>query len=241
MTLSKDALNDIQLLVFDLDGTLIDSKKDLALSVNAVREWKGMPRLPNETVASYVGQGVPTLIRRALANGAAGEVTEEAVQEATAFFLDYYRAHMLDNTIAYDGVREALEELNDRTLAVLTNKPVAFSRAILAGLKLADYFAFVYGGNSFEQKKPDPVGVIKLMSDTGASPRETVMVGDSDTDVLTGRNAGVWTCGVTYGLGSHTLGRVVPDVLVEDLRELPPLLNGRKQVQSPKSKVREQK
>ena len=232
MALSKDALNHIQLLVFDLDGTLIDSKEDLALSVNAVREWMGMPRLPNETVASYVGQGVPTLIRRALANGAAGEVTEEAVQEATAFFLDYYRAHMLDNTVAYDGVREALEELGGRKLAVLTNKPVAFSRAILAGLKLADYFAFVYGGNSFEQKKPDPVGVIKLMSDTGALPRETVMVGDSDTDVLTGRNAGVWTCGVTYGLGSHTLERVAPDVLVGDLRELPPLLDGQKQVES---------
>ena len=236
MTLSRDALNDIRLLVFDLDGTLIDSMKDLALSVNATREWMGLPRLPNETIASYVGQGVPTLIRRALANGAAGEVTEEAVQEATAFFLDYYRAHMLDNTVTYAGVREALEELKDRKLAVLTNKPVVFSRAILAGLKLADYFAFAYGGNSFEQKKPDPVGVIKLMSHTGALPRETVMVGDSDTDVLTGRNAGVWTCGVTYGLGSHTLEKVTPDMLVRDLRELPPLLNARRQVQ--KSKVK---
>jgi phosphoglycolate phosphatase len=241
MALSKDALNDIQLLVFDLDGTLIDSKEDLALSVNAMRDWMGLPRLPNETVASYVGQGVPTLIRRALANGAADEVTAEAVQKATAFFLDYYRGHMLDHTVAYDGVREALEELKDRKLAVLTNKPVVFSRAILAGLKLADYFAFVYGGNSFEQKKPDPVGVIKLMSDTGVGPRETVMVGDSETDVLTGRNAGVWTCGVTYGLGSHTLERTAPDVLVGDLRDLPPLLNGQKQVESRKSKVKEQK
>src|SRR5437899_6410293 len=241
MTTPKDLLNGIRLLVFDLDGTLIDSVKDLTLSVNAMREWTGLPRLPDETIASYVGQGVPALIRRALANGATGEVTEEAVQEGTAFFLDYYRAHMLDNTVTYDGVREALEELKDRRLAVLTNKPVAFSRAILAGLKLADYFAFVYGGNSFEQKKPDPVGVIKLMSDTGALPRETVMVGDSDTDVLTGRNAGVWTCGVTYGLGSHTLERTAPDVLVGDLRELPPLLNGQKQVESRKSKVKEQK
>src|SRR5207245_9162120 len=106
-----------------------------------------------------------------------------------------------------------------------------FSRAILAGLKLADYFAFVYGGNSFEQKKPDPVGVIKLMSDTGALPRETVMVGDSDTDVLTGRNAGVWTWGVTDGLGSLTLERVTPDMLARDLPELPTLLNSRTQVE----------
>src|SRR5207249_8602310 len=131
MTIPKDMPNDIRLLVFDLDGTLIDSKRDLSLSVNAMREWMGLLRLPDETIASYVGQGVPALIRRALANGGAGEVTEDAVQEATAFFLDYYRAHMLDNTVAYDGVREALEELKDRKLAVLTNKPVAFSRAIL--------------------------------------------------------------------------------------------------------------
>lgn len=227
MAIPREALCDIRLLVFDLDGTLVDSQKDLVLSVNATRAWMGLPGLPDETIVSYVGQGVTTLIRRALAGGATGEVSEEAVQKAMAFFLNYYRVHMLDHTVAYDGAQETLERLQDRKLAVLTNKPVAFSRSILAGLGLARYFPFVYGGDSFEKKKPDPVGVLKLMCDTGASPRQTIIIGDSDTDVLTGRNAGVWTCGVTYGIGSKTLDSAVPDVLVGDLREFRRLLDGR--------------
>jgi phosphoglycolate phosphatase len=125
-------------------------------------------------------------------------------------FLDYYREHMLDHTTLYPGVRGGLEQLGDRTLAVLTNKPVRFSREMLERLGLAPLFTAIYGGNSFPQKKPDPVGVEKLMADTGARERQTLMVGDSDTDVLTGRNAGVWTCGVTYGFGAHTLEETPP-------------------------------
>ena len=216
----------IRLVIFDLDGTLIDSKQDLAESVNAMREQMGLGSLPGEVVASYVGRGVSTLIRRALANGSAGEPTEETLQRATQFFLDYYWLHKLDHTVVYDGVREALDALRGWKLAVLTNKPVVFSRAILAGLGLADYFTFIYGGNSFAQKKPDPVGVVRLMDDTGTGARLTLIVGDSDTDILTGRNAGTWTCGVAYGLAPQTLESAPPDVLVDDLREIVALLSG---------------
>lgn len=214
----------IRLIVFDLDGTLIDSKQDLVMSVNAMREQMGLGRLPDEVVASYVGRGVSTLIRRALANGSTAEPTDDALQRATQFFLDYYWLHKLDHTALYDGVREALSALGERELAVLTNKPVVFSRAILSGLGLANCFTFIYGGNSFARKKPDPVGVVRLMRDTGNSARQTLMVGDSDTDVLTGRNAGTWTCGVTYGLAPQTLESSPPDVLVDDLREVVALL-----------------
>jgi phosphoglycolate phosphatase len=222
MTIPQQALTEIQLLVFDLDGTLVDSKTDLALSVNAMRGQMGLPPLAFDLIASYVGHGVTTLVRRALGE----QATEENVQNGLGLFLDYYRLHMLDNTVTYPGVREALEELKERKMAVLTNKPVDFSREMLARLGVAAYFSFIYGGNSFAQKKPDPVGVRKLMSDLAVSPQQTLIVGDSDTDVLTGRNAGVWTCGVTYGFGAHTLRAAPPDLLLDDLRDLPLLLNG---------------
>ena len=225
-SIPAEILQSIRLVIFDLDGTLIDSRRDLIDSVNAMRRRMNLEALPEEVIASYVGRGVATLIRRALANGSQGEVAHEAVDRANRFFLNYYWVHKLDHTVAYDGVRGALEALADRKLAVLTNKPVVFSRAILAGLGLTDYFCFVYGGNSFAEKKPDPCGILKLMSDTASCARQTMIVGDSDTDVLTGRNAGIWTCGVTYGLAPQTLVTTPPDVLLGDLRELPRLLNG---------------
>jgi len=218
-TKSRD-YSSIRLLVFDLDGTLIDSKDDLVHSVNAVRRRLGRDPLPEETVASYVGRGVVVLMRRALGEDA----SEAEVAQAVEFFLEYYRDHMLDHTVAYPGVREALEDLKPRSMAVLTNKPVKFSQAILAGLGLDRYFTQVYGGNSFAQKKPDPIGILTLMRDTGVEAERTMMVGDSDTDVLTGRNAGVWTCGVTYGLAPETFKTSPPDFVLDDMRELPKLL-----------------
>jgi phosphoglycolate phosphatase len=223
MTMSKPAMNDIQLLIFDLDGTLIDSKTDLVLSVNAMREQMGLVRLDTAVVVSYVGRGIATLIRRALGEGA----SHEEVERATTIFLDYYGHHLLDNTVPYPGVRQALDELRDQKMAVLTNKRVDFSREILKGLGLAQHFSWIYGDTSFPEKKPNPVGVLKLMSDTGTPARQTLIVGDSDTDVFTGRNAGIWTCGVTYGFGAHTLETVPPDLILNDLRDLLPLLNSR--------------
>jgi phosphoglycolate phosphatase len=216
----------VRLLVFDLDGTLVDSKQDLALSVNAMRVEMGLAPLPLDLITSYVGHGVTLLVCRALGTHA----TSENVEKGLAFFLAYYRDHMLDHTAPYPGVAEALEKLGDHKMAVLTNKPVNFSREMLTRLGFASYFAYIYGGNSFPQKKPDPIGLHKLMEDLQISARETLMVGDSDTDVLTGRNAGVWTCGVTYGFGAHTLQKVSPDLVIDDMRELPPLLNGHRRV-----------
>lgn len=215
--------SELRLLIFDLDGTLINSKTDLVASVNAMREQMGLARLDPQVVLSYVGQGVAALIRRAVGERAA----EDELARATVIFLDYYRRHLLDNTVPYPGVREALEDLQDRTMAVLTNKDIDLSREILSGLRLSHYFLGIYGDRSFRWRKPDPIGVIKLMQDAGASARQTMIIGDSDTDILTGRNAGVWTCGVTYGFGAQTLEAVPPDLLLGDLRELAELLNGR--------------
>ena len=222
------SLQDVRFLIFDLDGTLIDSKLDLALSVNHMCTAMGRPALDHDRIFSLVGHGAPVLARRAL-----GEpVTDEEVNQGVQIFLQYYWDHMLDNTATYPGVTEAIEALSEYSLAVLTNKPVNFSRAILHGLGLAGCFVEVYGGNSFEQKKPHPVGIFELLEQTGTGLRESMMVGDSDTDVLTGRNAGIWTCGVKYGFGSHTLEAAPPDFLLENLMELPTLLNGRHRPQS---------
>ncbi|MGA9644697.1 MAG: HAD hydrolase-like protein, partial [Candidatus Korobacteraceae bacterium] len=155
MTIERRTLPGIQLVVFDLDGTIADTKRDLALSVNAMREFLGLGPLPLEAVTSYVGHGVTVLIKRALGDQAA----DGDVEKGLRVFLDYYARHLLDNTVAFPGVSEALHELRSRKLAILTNKPTKFSREIVAGLGLARYFFEIYGGESFSLKKPDPIGI----------------------------------------------------------------------------------
>jgi phosphoglycolate phosphatase len=208
----------MNLVIFDLDGTLIDSSIDLANSVNATRAHLGLPPIENEVVYSYVGNGAPVLIRKALGP----EYSEKAVEDALQFFLGYYREHMLDNTVLYPGVREALDRFRAAgiPMAVLTNKPVRFSEAIVDGLGLTAHFIRVYGGNSFDFKKPHPVGVEKLMDESGARREETVMVGDSGVDVQTARNAKITACGVTWGFQPETFTAHPPDFLVDKPEEL---------------------
>jgi phosphoglycolate phosphatase len=208
----------VKLLIFDLDGTLIDSALDLALSVNATRRHMGLPELDLALINSYVGDGAPVLIRRVMGPDA----PEEIVQAALEFFLGFYRTHALEHTKLYPGVREPLEELYrlGKTLAVLTNKPVRISTDIIAALGLADMFCRVYGGNSFELKKPDPIGVTTLMSETGIGPTETMFVGDSHVDIQTARNAGVVACGVTWGFQTERMLAEQPDLVIDDMRQL---------------------
>ena len=210
----------IKLVIFDLDGTLIDSRLDLIHSVNAMLRQLDRPELPGDVVASYVGDGAPMLVRRAL-----GDPEDEKFFKAgLEFFLAYYREHKLDYTHVYPGIPEALERIRSngthRKMAVLSNKPVNPSRAIVEALGLADFFVNVYGGNSFDTKKPDPMGVNVLLKETGILPASAMIVGDSSIDMLTGRNAGIATCGVTYGFAPHTLCEAPPDVIVEGPQEL---------------------
>ncbi len=185
------------LFVFDLDGTLIDSKLDLALAVNAVRANAGMTPLAHETVYSYVGNGAPVLIRRSLGTDAPSNLIEEGLQ----FFYTYYREHMLDNTGLYPGVRDTLDKLLEqgKQMAVLTNKPVRFSEGIIEGLGLAGHFRRVYGGNSFESKKPDPEGLNLLMEELSVPRPQTLMVGDSAVDIRAALGAGVPSILVSFG------------------------------------------
>jgi phosphoglycolate phosphatase len=219
--MGSSAFLGVRVLVFDLDGTLIDSERDLANSVNATLRHMGRAQLSQEQIASYVGRGAPRLIEQALGP----EAKAEECQLGLEHFLAYYREHMLDHTVTYPGVREALAALEGVAMAVLTNKPVRFSQRIIEGLGLAKYFRFVYGGNSFETKKPDPAGMRTLLRDFQTEAKQVMLVGDSDVDVQTARNAGTWACGVTYGLGSKGLAACPPDLLLDSLTELPGYLD----------------
>jgi phosphoglycolate phosphatase len=226
-------VDSLKLLVFDLDGTLIDSAQDLCNCVNAALDHAGQEPLPDPLIAGFVGNGVPLLVRRSLAyrnDGNLDQVDETLMARTQAFFLDYYKQHLLDFTRAYEGVPEALAALRSlqrdlqagtpqagspRAMAVLTNKPVRPSKSICAGLGLADFFVRIYGGDSFKTKKPDPEGLRFLMAELGIRPEETVMIGDSKVDVQTARNAGTWSIGCAFGFGPQNLMETPPDILVD--------------------------
>jgi phosphoglycolate phosphatase len=220
-----------KLLIFDLDGTLVDSRDDLANSINAMLRHFHKNELPHEVIASYIGDGAPMLVRRSLGD----PDDENFVQDALLYFMAWYREHKLDHTYVYEGVMESLEAIRKSRdgqplkMAVLSNKPVGPSRAIVDALGLGQYFFQVYGGNSFHTKKPDPAGVQALLEEAGAFPEETIIIGDSNIDILTARNAGIYSVGVTYGLSPHTLIDAPPDVLIDHPNELALVLGAREQ------------
>jgi phosphoglycolate phosphatase len=208
----------LQLLIFDLDGTLIDSSRDLVISTNAMLRHLGRPEVDEKTVNSYVGDGAPKLVRRALGD----EPSDAEFDAAYAFFIRYYRAHSLENTDLYPGIREALDELRgpENLLAVLTNKPVKISYDILAGLNMADYFFRVYGGDSFPSKKPDPVGIETLLQEANVERESAVMIGDSSVDISTAKNAGVRALGVSWGFKPESLNDPPADLIIHESRQL---------------------
>ena len=210
----------VKALLFDLDGTLIDSKRDLVQSVNATLREMGRAELPEDLVASYVGSGAPILISRALGEAA----SPEEQQSALNFFLAHYDEHKLDFTREYPGVRETLEKLGKVPMAVLTNKPVEISVLILRGLGLAGFFRAIYGGNSFATKKPDPLGANTILKELGMPSCESAMVGDSEVDVKTARNAGMISAIVNFGFGTHDREMHPPDIYLDRMEELLPLV-----------------
>jgi len=216
-------VKDVRLLVFDLDGTLVDSIHDLATATNAALRVlaPGTPEVPVAVVRTFVGDGARMLLRRSLEHAG----LPHSVDEALPVYLDCYARCLLDTTRLFPGVREALDRLRGHTLAVLTNKPGDFSRTILAGLGVADRFARIWGAGDVPGHKPDPAGLRRLLADLGAEPRAALIVGDSAVDVGTGRAAGGRTVGVTWGLRPQDLQADPPDLLIDDLRELPPLLS----------------
>ncbi|HET6897203.1 MAG TPA: HAD-IA family hydrolase [Vicinamibacteria bacterium] len=207
-----------RLVVFDLDGTLIDSSRDLASAVNRAlrRAAPDAPSLDEDVVRSFVGSGARILITRSVAAAR----LERSVDEVLPLFLEEYRRGLLDATRLYPGTEEALERLRDRPLAVLTNKPGDMSRAILEGLGVAGRFFRIYGAGDIDARKPDPAGLERIAEEAAVEVRATMMVGDSGIDVQTGRAAGALTAGVTYGFDAESFRDHPPDLLVRSLTEL---------------------
>jgi phosphoglycolate phosphatase len=202
--------------LFDLDGTLIDSKLDLVHSVNAMLRETGRTEQATELVASYIGHGAPQLIASVL-----GPETDEGQRrEALAVFLECYEEQKLKLTRPYPGVVEGLHALASYPMAVLTNKPTKMSEEILEGLELAHFFRVVYGGDSFQKKKPDPTGALAILKELGSSAVESAMVGDSDVDIQTARNAGMLAVAVKYGFGQHNAEVCPADMYIDALAQL---------------------
>lgn len=214
--MNKQRLVAISACIFDLDGTLIDSKMDLVNSVNAMLHETGRPQLAPNLIASYVGHGAPQLIASTLGPNS----TEEQRADALAIFLKRYSEQKLFLTRTYPGVTKGLQALNGTPMAVLSNKPTKMSVGILEGLGLSGYFRAIYGGDSFATKKPDPAGALAILKVLGVPASESAMVGDSDVDVQTARNAGMLAINVNYGFGQHDRTSNPADLYINSLTEL---------------------
>jgi len=210
-------VNRIKLIQFDFDGTLVDSKDDIAASANYALTTLGLEPKPKELIAGFIGDGVYALMQRAL-----GTSEKRKVEEAVALFRKHYGHHCLDRTRDFPGVREALEKLCALKKAIVTNKPKGFTERILEGLSLSRYFELVVGGDGPYPRKPAPDAFEAVARQFGVKPQECLVVGDSPNDILGGRAAGCLTCAVTYGLGSReALEAAAPDAFVDSAAELP--------------------
>jgi 2-phosphoglycolate phosphatase len=209
-------------VVFDLDGTLVDSRRDIAEAANHALEKHGLGKLPHDELESYVGDGAPLLMARA----ARLDVADERTAIMVADFLDYYAAHPIDHTGLMPGAIGALDALADYALGVCTNKPRRTSVAVLRGLGLEPRFKSVVAGDDLPKRKPDPAMVLEAARQLGVSVSEVVMVGDGPQDVLAGRAAGAFTIGVRGGIQAfERLAASEPDAIIDTLAELPRVIS----------------
>jgi phosphoglycolate phosphatase len=212
-----------RVFLFDLDGTLIDSRQDIAHALNLALKRMGLPPLTVDRASEFVGDGVQMLVRRALREVLGDEPNPAQSAEMRDLYLQEYEAHMLDATRLYPGVIELLESLSWGLFAVVTNKPERFSRQILEGLRVGDRFSVVLGGDSVPQRKPDPAPLLEAIRRCGGVAVESAMIGDSPVDIFAGKAAGVTTCAFTGGFRPRAeLIAAAPDIVVDTLVDLAP-------------------
>lgn len=217
---------DIELFIFDLDGTLIDSKTDIAHSVNYTLGCFNIPALEYSLIYSYVGNGVTTLLEKSLTSTNKNIDTKDALR----VFLKHYGDHLLDNTFLYPNVMETLKYFSEANMVLISNKPEKFIKKTLKGLNIDRFFPLVLGGDTLKTKKPEPEGINIAMNKYKSHPEKTVIVGDSGIDIDTGKRVGIQTCGVSYGLRDRAeLVKAGADFIIDDIWELKDLYKWKKE------------
>ncbi len=229
LVLGLSAITDIVHVAFDLDGTLVDSRADLAAAVNAVRRARGLTPLGVRAVQAMVGEGARALVRRAMPPG-----DDDELAAALAAFVEHYGAHCLDRTRPYPGVPEALRVLRagGRSLSVVTNKPAALAERILAGLGLRDAFDVLVGGDTLPTRKPDPAAIRHVAAHAGVGVAAVALIGDSPIDHETAVRAGCAFVGVAWGFEPGRLRATGTRVVVERAAELDATLRGLRRLDS---------
>ena len=223
----------IDLMVFDLDGTLVDSLPDLAAAANAALRRLGLPEHPVEAHRKMIGQGEKTFVRRFL-----GPEHEHLFHQALTLYLEHYSQHLGDFTSVYPGVVETLDRLSHLKMAVLSNKREDLSQQVVQVMGLAGFFNTVRGGDCYSVLKPSGEGLQALIKELGGEPARTLMVGDKPEDILAGRGAGARTAAVTYGYGeAEAITASAPEYVLSDFRHLIALV-GKQNIEETKDHLR---
>jgi len=204
-----------ELCIFDLDGTIVDTRRDLTRAVNSVRAHYGLPEKDVDEITGYVGDGIVKLVERSLSDNSID------IDEAVSLFQEAYKAHLLDSTRPYPGIREVLTRLDGCYRALLTNKPYQLTKSITDSLNFTDFFSLIVGGDTMERKKPHPDGVEYILQKSGASREKSVMIGDGKNDILVAHTAGISSVYVRYGFTDiHDFDGYKPDYSVDSTLEL---------------------
>jgi phosphoglycolate phosphatase len=206
----------VDLIMFDLDGTLVDTGHDLADAVNYTRARFSLAPLPERLVFAHVGRGVEHLLEYSLA-----EEYPDHFHEVMRIFLERYETHLLDRTVLYPGVHDALDHFRGKRRVLVSNKMHRLTLAVVRGLGVENQFDAILGGDSAAEKKPHPALLNSVLERFQVPAASALIVGDGDTDIEAGKRAGVITCGVTYGLGGKDdLIAAKPDVMIDSIAEL---------------------
>jgi len=214
-------MREVDLIIFDFDGTLVDSRLDIVNSVNYVLKRLDLNSRDFDTIISFIGEGIEHLLLKSL-----GEGREDRYEEAYRFYVEYYQEHLLDNSVAYPHVRETLDHFKSKKMIIISNRLGSSASVMLERLGLIQYFKDILGGEDHSCRKPSGCPILNMLNKFGVSKERAIIVGDMDLDIMSGKDAGVLTCAVTYGIGSReSIVKAGPDFIIDDISRLKDIID----------------